>query len=135
MALSISSVDFRPNSAHTRAGGGGSGGGGGAPLFSIGLIVKNEENTLPKLYACIKEFIQAGGEAVILDTGSTDNTVHIAKEMGFKTYIANRSFVETLNAKNIKNIRRIHIEEEDDQMAGEIFKTDISFFNFGRARN
>ncbi len=128
MALSIGSIDFTPNAPSA-------GGGGGVPLFSIGLIVKNEEHTLPKLYECIKDFIKAGGEAVILDTGSTDNTVHIAKEMGFKTYIASRSFVETLNAKNIKNIKRLHIEEEDEKSASEIFKTDISFFNFGRARN
>ena len=105
------------------------------PLFSIGLIVKNEEQTLPKLYESIKDFIQAGGEAVILDTGSTDNTVHIAKELGFKTYIANRSFVETLSNKSIKNIKRIHIDDDEMELCAPLLKSDMSFFNFGKARN
>lgn len=119
------------------------------PIFSIGLIVKNEEFTLPKLYECVKDFIKDGGEVVILDTGSTDNTVHVAKELGFKAYIASRSFVETLSAKGLKNIRKTHIEEDDllkitsgkdvkdpevDRF-NELMKNDQSYFNFGRARN
>lgn len=104
-------------------------------LFSIGLIVKNEEYTLPKLYENIKEFINNGGEVVLLDTGSTDNTVHIAKSYGFKTYMAQRSFIETLSAKSIKMLKKIHIEDDEDERANSLFKDDNTYFNFGMARN
>ncbi len=104
-------------------------------LFSIGLIVKNEEYTLPKLYENIKEFINNGGEVVLLDTGSTDNTVHLAKSYGFKTYIAQRSFMETLSGKSIKMLKKLHIEEDESERANSLFKDDHTYFNFGMARN
>ncbi len=104
-------------------------------LFSIGLIVKNEEYTLPKLYEHIKEFVNNGGEVVLLDTGSTDNTVHIAKSYGFKTYIAQRSFMETLSPKSIKILKKLHIEEDEEERSNALFKDDHTYFNFGKARN
>ena len=106
-----------------------------AYLFSIGLIVKNEEKTLPKLYENIKDFVKSGGEVVILDTGSTDNTVNLAKSYGFKTYIAERSFIEHLSVKSIKTIKKIHIEEDEVERANLLFKDDTTYFNFGKARN
>ncbi len=105
------------------------------PLFSIGLIVKNEEKTLPQLYECLKDFINDGGEVVILDTGSTDNTVHIAQEYGIKTHIATRSFIEHLSGKSVKNIKKTYISEEEYELASDWIKADHSFFNFGKARN
>lgn len=104
-------------------------------LFSIGLIVKNEEKTLPQLYENIKDFVINGGEVVILDTGSTDNTVNIAKSYGFKTYIAERSFIESLSPKSIKMLKKTHIEEDELENANLLFKEDHTYFNFGRARN
>ncbi len=103
--------------------------------FSIGLIVKNEEKTLPKLYENIKDFINAGGEVVLLDTGSTDNTIEIAKSYGFKTYSAQRSFMETLSAKSIKMLKKLHIDEEELERSNILFKDDTTYFHFGRARN
>jgi len=37
--------------------------------FSIVLISKNEEKTLPHLFKSIKEFKDKGGEVIVLDTG------------------------------------------------------------------
>lgn len=104
-------------------------------LFSIGLIVKNEEKTLPKLYENIKDFVNNGGEVVILDTGSTDNTVNLAKSYGFKTYIATRSFIETLSTKSIKILKKTHIDDDDIERVNILFKDDTTYFNFGKARN
>lgn len=56
------------------------------PLFSIVLISKNEENTLPKCLDSLKEFRQLGGEIILADTGSTDNTVAIAESYGCKVH-------------------------------------------------
>ncbi len=57
------------------------------PVVSIGLIVKNEEARLEKCFAAIKRVTDAvPGEIVVVDTGSTDSTVKIAKKYTDKVY-------------------------------------------------
>lgn len=50
--------------------------------ISASLIVKNEQQMLPKCLNSIKQV----DEIVVVDTGSTDNTVKIAKKAGAKVY-------------------------------------------------
>ena len=50
--------------------------------LSVVLIAKNCETTLPD---CLKS-VQWADEIILLDSGSTDNTVSIAEEMGAKVY-------------------------------------------------
>ena len=47
------------------------------------MIVKNEEASLPQVLSSVKGIVD---EMVILDTGSTDRTVEIAREFGGKVY-------------------------------------------------
>lgn len=47
--------------------------------LSFCMIVKNEEASLPSCLASVKDVVD---EMVVLDTGSTDRTVEIAKEFG-----------------------------------------------------
>lgn len=47
------------------------------------MIVKNEETTLPSCLNSVKDFV---AEMIVLDTGSTDNTVKVATELGAKVY-------------------------------------------------
>ncbi len=56
------------------------------PLFSMVVIAKNEEETLPQLLNSLKEFIERGGEIVVLDTGSTDNTISVAKNSNCRVF-------------------------------------------------
>jgi len=49
------------------------------PSLSVVMIVKNEEKDLPR---CLESIKDIATEIVILDTGSTDNTVEIAKSFG-----------------------------------------------------
>ena len=52
------------------------------PTISASLIIKNEEEMLPK---CLKS-IKGVDEIVIVDTGSTDKSIEIAKEHGAKVF-------------------------------------------------
>lgn len=54
-----------------------------SPKLSACLIVKNEEQFLE---GCLKSLQGAVDEVIVVDTGSTDQTVKIAKRMGAKVY-------------------------------------------------
>lgn len=51
--------------------------------IALVLIVKNEQRCLER---CIKSFLPHVDEVVVLDTGSTDNTMTIARQLGAKLY-------------------------------------------------
>lgn len=53
------------------------------PLISASMIVKNEEKFLP---GCLESMRGVIDELVIVDTGSTDKTIEIAKSYGAKLY-------------------------------------------------
>lgn len=57
------------------------------PLFSISVVARNEAKTLPKRLApSLQEFLAAGGDAVLVDTGSTDGTADLARSLGFRVH-------------------------------------------------
>ena len=51
--------------------------------ISACMIVKNEEEMLPNCLESIRSWVD---EIIIVDTGSTDKTVEIAKSYGAKIY-------------------------------------------------
>ncbi len=51
--------------------------------LSVAIITKNEEHRLPD---CLKS-VSFSGEIIVVDSGSTDNTVGIAREFGCRVYI------------------------------------------------
>jgi len=53
------------------------------PLVSACMIVKDEEALLPVCLKSIKDFVD---EIIVVDTGSTDRTMDIAREFGAKVY-------------------------------------------------
>lgn len=56
-------------------------------LLSIGMIVKNEEKYLDKCLNSLQPILQnIDSELIIVDTGSTDNTVNIAKKYTSNVY-------------------------------------------------
>jgi glycosyltransferase involved in cell wall biosynthesis len=100
------------------------------PLFSIVLITKNEANTLPKCMESLKEFISRGGEIVIGDTGSTDNTIFIAKSYGCIVHSIN-GMIE-IDAKTCKEINEKFIVENEQLIMPE---NGTKVFDFATARN
>ncbi|MEE9260777.1 MAG: glycosyltransferase family 2 protein, partial [Candidatus Scalindua sediminis] len=57
--------------------------GTGTPTISLCMIVKNEEKFLPTCLESIKDYVD---EIIIVDTGSTDSTVEIARRYNAKIY-------------------------------------------------
>jgi len=53
------------------------------PTLSVCMIVKNEEENLPRVLSSIKGLAD---ELIVVDTGSTDRTVEIARNFGAKVY-------------------------------------------------
>ncbi|MFC1562217.1 glycosyltransferase [candidate division KSB1 bacterium] len=49
------------------------------PRLSLCMIVKDEEHTLPKCLNSVKDIVD---EIIVVDTGSTDRTVEVAREYG-----------------------------------------------------
>ena len=65
--------------------------------ISLVMIVKNEEKNLAK---CLKSVENLVNETVIVDSGSTDKTIEIAKTFGAKIKIFKREFDSFSNQKN-----------------------------------
>ena len=53
------------------------------PTLSLCMIVKNEEETLPQCLEPVKDVFD---QIVVVDTGSEDNTVEIAKNYGAEVH-------------------------------------------------
>ncbi len=89
--------------------------------FSVVLIARNEEKTLPRLL----ESVKGVDEVIVVDTGSTDKTIEVAKSFGATVY---------------ENRFDIIIDEEmkskiDELVGDNNIKVGDKAFNFAEARN
>jgi glycosyltransferase involved in cell wall biosynthesis len=101
------------------------------PKFSVSVIAKNEEKTLPRLVGSLKEFQERGGEIWVLDTGSTDNTVEVAKSLGCKVEAVGDKFKIEIDAELADKINKKFIVEGE----APVVQAGESLFDFGSARN
>lgn len=98
-------------------------------LLSIALIVKNEEKNIEK---CLQSFIKIknkiSSEIIVVDTGSTDNTINIAKKYTDKVYIHNW----TGNFAEMRNISISYCKGEWILIvdADEILEDENTIYNF-----
>lgn len=99
--------------------------------FSACLITKNEEKTLPKLFQSLEEFKSKGGEVIIVDTGSTDKTVEIAKAWGCKVTEVGDKFLTTIDKEMADKINKRFIVGKEQA----IVKEGDKLFDFAAARN
>lgn len=101
------------------------------PKFSIVLIVKNEEKTLPVLFESLGEFMKRGGDLVIVDTGSEDNTIRVAGDFGARVVAAGDAFLIYVYDAWAEEINSAFIEPgEAPAIVG-----GTRLFDYGRARN
>lgn len=75
------------------------------PAFSIVSIARNEATRLPRLLDSLEAFRSRGGEVLVLDTGSTDDTVRVAQQAGCRVFVEPERFGGRLTAAQA---RRIH---------------------------
>lgn len=99
--------------------------------FSFCVISRDEEETLPRLISSLKPFQEAGGVCCLMDTGSTDNTVKIAREAGWKVEEVGEKFLHTIDAELAKNINERFIVKGEEECVNEGDK----YFDFASARN
>lgn len=114
------------------------------PLFSMVIISKNEENTLPKLLDTLIDFRDRGGEIVVLDTGSSDETISIAKKFGCNVFTDDgredtkkitNTWHYTLNSLHItKNDLFSIFDKSEIKQRKNVFDFDHVLFDYGTAR-
>jgi len=90
------------------------------PRICAGLIAKNEERDLPKLLKSLEGVVDG---IVLLDTGSTDNTLEIAREWAERQPAPDYMFVFPATIKTY-----FDASEKDEN-------GDWKLWNFGKARN
>lgn len=99
--------------------------------FSLVVIGKNEAHTLPKLAASLQDFFSKGGEAILVDTGSTDGTADVARNLGFNVTEVGDRFIETIDEDLAKKINDQFIVEGEEVCV----KPGDKLFNYSAARN
>ena len=99
-------------------------------LLSIVMMIKNEEKNLKKTLPSLKPLLnEIDSELIILDTGSTDNSVNIAKKYTNKVYFEkwNNNFSDMRN-KSIEyaNGKWILVLDADEELIE--YKKLVQFF-------
>lgn len=101
--------------------------------FSVVYIMRNEEKHIRTTLGVqpIKDFIAAGGEVVVFDTGSTDSTPKIGEELGCKVVLAGNKFAIVLTEAQASKINKRFCWKNEPA----IVKAGERIFDFGSARN
>jgi len=101
------------------------------PNFSVAMIARNEELTIPRMVGSLKEFQERGGEILVLDTGSTDKTSEVAKGLGCIVYEVGDKFKITVDKELADNINAKFVVGDE----APVIKEGDSLFDFASARN
>jgi hypothetical protein len=100
------------------------------PRFSVVTIVRNEASRLPRLLDSLAEFRARGGEVVVLDTGSDDDTPRVASEAGCRVWVEPRRFRGRLSAAQARQVNRRFMKAGE----GPLVEAGAPLFHFAAAR-
>ena len=101
------------------------------PKFSVVSIARNEAKTLPRMVSALKEFQARGGEIVVVDTGSSDKTATIARELGCIVYEEGPRFMRVLDIETAAKINEKFVVGNETPLV----KGGDKLFDFASARN
>jgi len=102
-----------------------------APKFSACVIVRNEETRLPRLLDSLENFRDRGGEVIIVDTGSNDKTIRVARSFQCKVFETGKKFYYKVSVPEAKAINHTLVIPGDLP----IIKPGQLLFQEGVARN
>lgn len=100
------------------------------PNFSVVLIARNEAKTLPRLLESLKEFRDRGGEVVLVDTGSKDNTAELARAAGCVVEEVGTRFQREITPEQAAGINAFL-----DPSEKPIVEAHTTLFDYSSARN
>ena len=99
--------------------------------FSVCIVAKNEAKTLPRLIESLSEFKARGGEIIVVDTASIDDTAKVARSLGCKVTEVGEKFVTTIDFKLAKKINERFIVDDEKP----IVDSGDRLFDYASARN
>lgn len=99
--------------------------------FSIYVISKNSGKTLGRLASSLKDFLESGGEAILVDTGSTDGSESLARELGFAVYEVGGRFLVEVDESVVRAVNETFIVDGEQPIAPK----NLQVFHFSLARN
>lgn len=101
------------------------------PNFSVVLIAKDEAKTLPRLLKSLSEFLLRHGEVILLDTGSTDGTVHEAFIRGCRITEVGAKYVTTVGSEVSYKINKRFVVDDEEP----VITANDKLFDYSAARN
>jgi tetratricopeptide (TPR) repeat protein len=102
-----------------------------SPRFSIVVLARNESRTLPRLLASLRSFTRRGGELVVADTGSSDDTAAWTRRAGFRAVELGDRFASILSPAQAEEIERRFARDGE----GRLVVAGRRLFHFAEARN
>lgn len=100
------------------------------PRFSVVILARNEAQALPKLLADLADFVDRGGDLLLVDTGSTDETVALARRSRCWVEMVNDQYHSVLTEKAAVEIEKRFARGDD----GRLVEAGQRLFHFGAAR-
>jgi len=97
--------------------------------FCVVVIARNESSNIHRMAESAKDYLKAGGKIYLLDTGSTDDTIEVARKLGFNVTVSNVNFHKTLSQKTFNAWKKRH------KIWCAPLTLPITFFCFDLARN
>lgn len=105
------------------------------PKFSVVLIARNEEETLPRLLESLTEFRESGGQVVVLDTGSSDDTITVARLAGCLVYEVGDRFTREISKDLEREINAEFTTFKELAVLSNLSEEPLTVFDFSAARN